>query len=149
MIIDLNSLYEPDASWPPMKLRGSTVFSPVCPEGFHVTITHALDVNPSFVHGPPQLVTSGGQDWIPVQTCSLEDLTVQVQPYRCWHLVAGYIQWASGRYTSYCNAGMLMWANFDLLAHTNKERSHITKFSLIFCTQIKGGKMVLDAWNDK
>ena len=72
MIIDLNSLYEPDASCPPMKLRGSTVFSPVCPEGFHVTITDALDVNPSFVHGPSQLVTSGGQNWIAVQTCSLD-----------------------------------------------------------------------------
>ena len=31
------------------------------------------------------LVASGGQDWRPVQTCSLEGF-----PHQCWHLMAGY-----------------------------------------------------------
>ena len=51
----------------------------------HVNITHnVLDLT---VQGPgappctgPLLVTSGSQDWRPVQTCSLEDLTVQGTP---------------------------------------------------------------------
>ena len=71
------------------------VFSHIClsvcsrGKGFHVTITHdALDLN---IQGPPSpapplctgtffapapallLVTSGGEDQRPIQTCSLED----------------------------------------------------------------------------
>ena len=69
----------------------------VCPQGSHVTITHdALEFTvqaqsipltwdspapvrppPEMTHwGPPSptlLLTSDGQDWKPVQTCSLED----------------------------------------------------------------------------
>ena len=51
-----------------------------------MTITHdALDLNVQPIAPPPRapalllplLLTSGGQDWILVQTCSLEDFTVQ------------------------------------------------------------------------
>ena len=84
---------------------------------------------PHPVQGPgplPLLVTSGGQDWIPIQTCALEDLTVQVPsqwwhlvggfvtcaledltvqvPNQWWHLVAGFVRWVSDRYASYWNA---------------------------------------------
>ena len=76
---------------PPSKLREGNVFSRVCLSihrgGSLATITHdALDLT---VQGPspeslcispfkqaPQLVISGGQDPRPIQTCSLEDLTI-------------------------------------------------------------------------
>ena len=50
-----------------------------------MAITHdALDLTVQtspLCTGPcPLLVISGGQDWIPVQTCSLGDLTVQAPP---------------------------------------------------------------------
>ena len=51
----------------------------------------------------PPLVTSGGQDWIHVQTCSLEDLTVQgptgadiwhlIDVLSCWKLISISAQW--------------------------------------------------------
>ena len=53
---------------------------------------------------PPDLsllVTSGGQDWRPVQTCSLED-----PHYQCWHLAAScwstYGGWAAVRILLEC-----------------------------------------------
>ena len=79
---------------PPTELRKGNVFSYVClsffilsvhgggGEGPHVTIIYdALDLTvqcaPRYqTWDPPpapQLVTSGGHHWIPVQTCSLED----------------------------------------------------------------------------
>ena len=51
----------------------------------------------------PLLVTSGGQDWIPVQNCSPEDLTAQPPPPLLltsdgWLRIVG-----SSRYSSYWN----------------------------------------------
>ena len=67
---------------PPTKLRESNVFSRVClsvHRGDHVTITHdAFDLT---VQGPPALpllVTSGGQDWRSVHTCSFEDPRIDI-----------------------------------------------------------------------
>ena len=68
-----------------MKLRQSNVFNrvclSVCPQGSHVTIAHdALGLtiqkgppSPALLWPWPLLVTSGGQDQRPVQTCSLGD----------------------------------------------------------------------------
>ena len=80
----------------PTKLQEDNVFSCVflsfCQGGgSHVTITHdALDLNVQPIALPPPhralalllplLLTSGGQDWVLVQTCSLEDFTVQPPP---------------------------------------------------------------------
>ena len=95
----------------------------VCPEGSHVTITHdAWDLTvqrpPSCsnlfnfdltVQEPPTLcpvyrvplvVTSIGQDWRPVQTCSLEGPLVLTSGGN-W---STYTRSASGRYASYWNA---------------------------------------------
>ena len=94
----------------------------VCSLGAHVTITHdALDLTvqgppapalalpslgPPCTDTPPQrlashplLVTSGGQDWRPVQTCSLEYLT----PSSPVLTSVGYGREA-GVYASYWNA---------------------------------------------
>ena len=55
----------------------------VCSQGrSHATTTH--DPPPPLAQATSLLVTSGAQDWRPVQTCSLED------PLQCWHLVAGH-----------------------------------------------------------
>ena len=75
----------------PRKLQKGNVFSNVClpvclsTGGFHVTMTNgALDFTvqpPLPVQDPvPLLVTSGGQNWIPVERCLLHALTVQAQP---------------------------------------------------------------------
>ena len=91
---------------------GKVIFSvvSVCqsfsPQGWsHVTVTHdALHCTGSSVQGPCPcpllLVTSRGKDFIPVQTCSLEDLTVQTPPHQGWHLVAGYVRRAGRQYIS-------------------------------------------------
>ena len=72
-------------------MREGSVFSHVCPsfshsvQGSHVTITHdASDITmqgtpnssppPDMASQTPLLLTSGGQDWRPVQTYSLEDI---------------------------------------------------------------------------
>ena len=71
---------------PPTKLREGNVFNcgSLFTGGSHVTITcDALDLTS---------VTSGGQDWKPVQTCSLEDPPT----HQGWHLVATGYGWQVG-----------------------------------------------------
>ena len=76
----------------PTKLQEGNIFSCVClpmvgreripryrAHPLSLSVQSHSSLSPSLV---PLLVTFGGQDWRPVQTCSLED------PHRCWHLVA-------------------------------------------------------------
>ena len=84
----------------------------------------------------PLLVTSGGQDWISVQTCALEDLTVQV-PNQWWHLVAGFVRWASGLYASDWNAFLstfcfdCLFSSRSLLLHFCPRRDVINKIKSV------------------
>ena len=70
---------------------------------------------------PPLLLTSGGQHWRHVQTCSLEDL-----PHQYWHLVVATetrtVGWlTSGWYASYWNA-VLSNLHVSLKYHVSKQK---------------------------
>ena len=87
----------------------------------------------------PLLVTSGGQDWRPVQTCSPK----QTPPpgLTSGHWLLKHVQWKIGRYASYWNAFLLVIGLetkvhiFKCLAgQTFKEplKTHVTKTFVIF-----------------
>ena len=69
--------------------------------------TPILEIGPPHTnHGTYPILTSGGHNWRPVQTCSLEDLTppstdIQWQPPK-------HVRLASGWYASYWNAFLLL-----------------------------------------
>ena len=116
---------------PPTKLREGNVFSHLCPSVSHsvrrgdgdgVQCGHYHYRNPpphmGSLYRTPQsqsqphsslVVTSGGQDWRPVQACLLEDPPPTNQ---CWYLVAikARMVGASGRNASYWDAFLLFTA---------------------------------------
>ena len=77
--------------------------------------TSDLRPTPSPLDISPLLLTSGGQHWRPLQTCSLED------PPRSdiWWWPLKHVRFASGRYASYWNA-FLFLAIFTSLSVLSK-----------------------------
>ena len=82
---------------------------PLPPRSCEKVVLSVMSVRQSFCAGGPLwpspllMIT---QDWRPVQTCSLDDLTVQAAN-QCWHLVAGYWSTFGGRAGSAHPTGML------------------------------------------
>ena len=86
----------------------------------------------------PLIVTSGGQDWRQVQTCSLEDLIVQgpllvLTSGRC---LLKNVRWASQRYASCWNAFLFIDAfNKEFHRFKDKYRSFTCKMTFfLVCT---------------
>ena len=73
-------------------------------------------------------MTSGGKDWFPVQTCSLQDFTVQGPPpvLTSGDWILKHEWWTSGRYVSYWNVVFLLAA---------REGNVFTGVCQLFCPQ--------------